>query len=72
MRPLHGDLHHDNVLDFQERGGSPSILMASSASEDSTSPTSSPIPISPISSPRLRPGRTGSMRGNRLGPAAAI
>ena len=55
--PLHGDLHHENVLDFGERDGWRSTRMGWSANEHSTMPTSSRTPTSAIRAGRLRPCR---------------
>ena len=46
--PLHGDLHHENVLDFGERGWLAIDPHGLSANEHSTMPTSSRTPTSAI------------------------
>ena len=52
--PLHGDLHHENVLDFGGRGW---LAIDPHGLEHSTTPTSSRTPTSAIRAGRLRPCR---------------
>jgi streptomycin 6-kinase len=63
IMPLHADLHHDNVLDFEARGWL--AIDPKSATAHSNTPSCSATPISPIRNLQSRPCPAASSAGWR-------